>query len=137
MGSGAHPRMGGRLTRSLRGTRSLSPRALLTALATSAILAGCGGSSVSATKSTHSLTGTSTRVSGSARAPRRQRQSAAQSLTLEEMHEYDANEGRCHDDGGSVRDVGTLDAYCAFPTSSNDFHLIESSQRTELSGEEE
>ncbi len=94
---------------------------------------------MSATKSTHSRTvvGTSTSVSPSARKPAGQRQAVAKPLTLEEMREYDANEGRCKDDGGSVRDVGTLDAYCAFPARSNDFHLIESSQGREPSGEEE
>jgi hypothetical protein len=58
-------------------------------------------------------------------------------LTLEEMREYDANEGRCDDDGGSVRDAGTTEAYCAFPARSNDFHLIESSHEKEPAGEEE
>jgi hypothetical protein len=53
------------------------------------------------------------------------------------MREYDANEGRCHDDGGRVRAVGTVDAYCAFPARSNDFQLIESSNEKEPSGEEE
>jgi hypothetical protein len=53
------------------------------------------------------------------------------------MGEYDVNEGRCHDDGGTIRNVGTVDAYCAFPNRSNDFHLIESSAKTEVSGEEE
>jgi hypothetical protein len=120
-------------------TRALSLSLLLSALAASAPLAGCGGGAGSATKSTHSLTavGTSTSVTRGEQEPNRQSQSAAKSLTLEEMAEYDANEGRCHDDGGNVRDVGTVDAYCAFPTRSNDFHLIESSQAKELSGEEE
>ena len=53
------------------------------------------------------------------------------------MREYNANEGRCDDDGGSVRDVGTIEAYCSFPTRSNDFHLIESSHEKEPAGEEE
>ncbi len=53
------------------------------------------------------------------------------------MREYDANEGRCDDDGGRVRDVGTMDAYCSFPARSNDFHLIESSHEKEPAGEEE
>jgi hypothetical protein len=114
-------------------------RSLLSALATSAVLAGCGGSAVSATKSTDSVTATSTStsLSRSAQEPVRQRRSVAKTLTLEEMREYDANEGRCHDDGGSVRNVGTVDAYCAFPTRSNDFHLLESAQHTEAGVEEE
>jgi hypothetical protein len=53
------------------------------------------------------------------------------------MREYDANEGRCNDDGGSVRDVGTIEAYCSFPVRSNDFHLIESAHEKEPAGEEE
>jgi hypothetical protein len=121
--------------------RALSLRSLLSALAASMALAGCGGGAVSATNSTpsHTIAGTSTSTStsGSAREPARQRQPVAKPLTLEEMREYDANEGRCHDDGGTVRDVGTVDAYCALPTRSDDFHLIESAKRRELSGEEE
>jgi hypothetical protein len=58
-------------------------------------------------------------------------------LTPEEMHEYDANEGRCHDDGGRVRDAGTLNAYCYFPARANDFHLVETSHVPEPAGEEE
>lgn len=94
---------------------------------------------MSATESTHSLTvvGTRTSVSGSEREPVTQHPSAVKPLTDEEMAEYDANEGRCHDDGGSVRDVGTVDAYCAFPSASNDFHLIESSKAKEIAGEGE
>ncbi len=61
----------------------------------------------------------------------------SQPLTLEEMREYDANEGRCDDDGGTIRDVGTVDAYCSFPARSNDFRLIESSHEQEPAGEEE
>ena len=104
-----------------------------------AALAGCGGGATSATKSAHSLTvvGTSTSVSRSTQQPIGRRQSVAKPLTLEEMREYDANEGRCDDDGGDVRDVGAVDAYCAFRARSNDFHLIESSQEREPSGEEE
>jgi hypothetical protein len=115
--------------------RALSLRSLASVLAASAALAGCGGAAVSATKSTHSLTSTST--SESARESLSERPSAENSLTLEEMREYDANEGRCRDDGGSVRNVGTVDAYCAFPTRANDFHLIESAQHTEAGVEEE
>jgi hypothetical protein len=112
---------------------------LLGALAAGAALAGCGGGATSTTDSTHTLTavGTSTSVGRSAAEPAAQRQSAAKSLTLEEMREYDANEGRCDDDGGSVRDVGTVAAYCAFPARHDDFHLIESAQEREPSGEEE
>ena len=124
---------------SLRVTPALSRSLLLSALAASAALAGCGAGATSAIKSTHSLTvvGTSTSVSRSAGGPIGQRQSGAKPLTLEEMREYDANEGRCDDDGGSVRDVGTVDAYCAFAARSNDFHLIESSQERAPGGEAE
>jgi hypothetical protein len=111
----------------------------LSALAASAVLAGCGAGSGSATESTHSATvgATGTSVSRDAQDPTERRQPRAQPLTLEEMREYNANEGRCHDDGGSVRDVGTLGAYCSFPARSNDFHLIESSHEKEPAGEEE
>ncbi len=119
--------------------RGLSLSLPLSALAVSAALAGCGAGSRSATERTHSPTvgATSTSVSRGARAPIGRRQPGAQPLTPEEMREYDANEGRCDDDGGSVRDVGTLEAYCSFPTRSNDFHLIESSHEKESAGEEE
>jgi hypothetical protein len=119
--------------------RGLSPSLPLSVLAASAALAGCGAGSRSATERTHSLTvgGTSTSVTRGAGAPIGRRQPGAQPLTPEEMREYDANEGRCDDDGGSVRDVGTLEAYCSFPTRSNDFHLIESSHEKEPAGEEE
>jgi hypothetical protein len=123
--------------------RGLSLRLPLSALAASAALAGCGAGAVSTTTSTPGRTdagaSTSTSVTGTGteREPVKGGQSVAKPLTLEEMREYDANEGRCHDDGGSVRDVGTVDAYCAFPTRSNDFHLIESSKKSEVSGEEE
>ncbi len=111
----------------------------LSALAVSAALAGCGAGSTPATESTHSPTvgGTSTSVSRDAREPIGGRQPGAQPLTQEEMREYDANEGRCKDDGGSVHDVGTVDAYCSFPARANDFHLIESSHEKEPAGEEE
>jgi Sigma-70 region 2 len=141
--SGGHsaPSAGARGGWELAVTRALSPSSLLSALAASAALAGCGGGAMSATttKTTHGPTtvSTGTSVSRGDREPVRQHQSAAQPLTPEEMAEYDANEGRCHDDRGSVRDVGTLDAYCAFPARSNDFHLIESSKEKEISGEEE
>ncbi len=119
-------------------TRARSLSSLLSALAAGAALAGCGAGGMSATKTTPSPTvGASTSVTRSERESTRQRESVAKPLTLEEMREYDANEGRCHDDGGSVRDVGTVNAYCAFPTRSNDFHLIESSQEKEPAGEEE
>jgi hypothetical protein len=119
--------------------RGLSLSLSLSVLAASAALAGCGAGSGSATESTHRLTvgATSTSVSRGAREPIGRRQPGAQPLTLEERREYDANEGRCHDDGGSVHDVGTLEAYCSFPARSNDFHLIESSHEQEPAGEEE
>jgi hypothetical protein len=104
-------------------SRARAPILLLSVIAAGAALAGCGGSastSGSARPSTLSGSGTGTPP-----------------LTNEEMREYDANEGRCHDDGGSVRNVGSLDAYCAFPNHSNDFHLIESSQGRIPSGAEE
>lgn len=93
-------------------------------LAASAALAGCGGGARSSTAGTRSQ---------SAQPP----PSGARKLTDEEMREYDANEGRCHDDGGSVRDVGTIDAYCAFPARSNDFHLVESSAGGKALAEQE
>jgi hypothetical protein len=119
--------------------RGLSLSLPLSALAASVALAGCGAGSGSATESTHSLTtdGASTSVSPSAPQPIGQRQPGAQPLTGEEMREYNANESRCDDDGGSVRDVGTIEAYCSFPARSNDFHLIESSHEKEPAGEEE
>jgi hypothetical protein len=119
--------------------RGLSLSLPLSVLAASAALAGCGAGSRSATERTQSLTvgGTSTSVRRGAGAPIGRRQPGAQPLTHEEMREYDANEGRCDDDGGHVRDVGTMDAYCSFPARSNDFHLIESSHEKEPAGEEE
>ncbi len=119
--------------------RGLSLSLPLSVLAASAALAGCGAGSGSATQGTHSLTvgATSTGISRGARKPIGRHQPGAQPLTLEEMREYDANEGRCDDDGGSVRDAGTTEAYCAFPARSNDFHLIESSHEKEPAGEEE
>jgi hypothetical protein len=119
--------------------RVLSLSLPLSALAASAALAGCGAGSRSATERTHGLTvgATSTSVGRGAREPTGRRQPGARPLTLEEMREYNANEGRCDDDGGSVRDVGTLEAYCSFPTRSNDFRLIESSHEKEPAGEEE
>ncbi len=117
--------------------RGLSLSLPLSALAASVVLAGCGAGSRSTTESTHSLTVGSTSVSRGAREPIERHRPGAQPLTLEEMREYDANEGRCADDGGSVRDAGTLEAYCSFPTRSNDFHLIESSHEKEPAGEEE
>ncbi len=111
----------------------------MSALAAGAALTGCGGGATSTTNSTHSLTvvRTSKSASHSAPAPSGEGKPVAKPTTPEEKHEYDANEGRCEDDGGSVRDVGTVDAYCAFPARSNDFHLIENSQEKEPSGEEE
>jgi hypothetical protein len=119
--------------------RGLSLSLPLSALAASAALAGCGAGSTPATESTRSLTvgGASTSVSHSAREPTRRRQPGARPLTTEEMREYNANEGRCDDDGGSVRDIGTIEAFCSFPARSNDFHLIESSHEKEPAGEEE
>jgi hypothetical protein len=109
----------------------------LSALATSAALVGCGAGSGSATESTRSGTVGGTGVSHDAREPIKRRQPDAQPLTLEEMREYDANEGRCKDDRGSVRNAGTIGAYCSFPARSNDFHLIESSHEQEPADEEE
>jgi hypothetical protein len=130
--------------------RGLSLSLSLSVLAASAALAGCGAGSTPAIESTHtgstsvtgsahSLTvgGASTSVSHSAREPSGRRQPGGRPLTTEEMREYDVNEGHCHDDGGSVRDVGTIAAYCSFPARSNDFHLIESSHEKEPVGEEE
>lgn len=119
--------------------RGLSLSLPLSALAVSAALAGCGAGSTSVTESTHSLTvgGASTSVSRGAREPSGGRQPSTQPLTTEEKREYDINEGHCHDDGGSVRDVGTIAAYCSFPARSNDFHLIEPSHEKELADEEE
>lgn len=120
-------------------TRGLSLSLPLGVLAASAALAGCGAGSSPATESTHVLTvgATGTSVSHGAREPIGRGQPGAEPMTTEEKHEYDANEGRCHDDGGSVRDVGTLEAYCSFPARSNDFHLIETSHEKEPAGEEE
>jgi ABC-type phosphate transport system substrate-binding protein len=119
--------------------RGLSPILLLSVLAASAALAGCGAGSRSATERTHSLTigSTSTSVIRGAGASTGRRQPGAQPLTHEEMREYDANEGRCEEDGGRVRDVGTMEAYCSFAARSNNFHLIESSHEKEPAGEEE
>jgi hypothetical protein len=117
--------------------RALWLRSLLSALAASAALAGCGSGAVSTTNSTHTHAVVPSSTGGSERQPAGQSQSAATSLTPEEKQEYDSNEGRCHDDGGSVRDVGTVGAYCAFPARSNDFHLLESATTAELSNEEE
>ena len=143
-------RIGGRLTahapapggggrRQPRVARAPSLGSLLCALAASAVLAGCGEGAVPPTASTQSPTtvGTGTSSGLSQRAPAGRGESVAKPLTAEEMREYDANEGRCHDDGGSVRDVGTVNAYCAFPARSNDFHLIESSRGRVPSGVEE
>ncbi len=80
---------------------------------------------------------TSAPRAGSRGALQQQVQSAGKPITEEEMREYDGNEGRCHEDGGSVRNVGTVDAYCAFAERSNDFHLVESSQQSRPAGEEE
>jgi hypothetical protein len=118
-------------------TRRPSLSLSLSALAASAALAGCGAGSRSATESTHSPTVGGTSVSHGAREPVGRRQPSAQPLTLEEMREYNANEGRCHDDGGSVSNAGTIQAYCSFSARSNDFHLIESSHEQEPADEEE
>lgn len=119
--------------------RGLSLSLPLSALAAGAVLAGCGAGTRSAAESTRSPTvgATSTSVSHGPRAPSGGRQPDARPLTAEEMREYNANEARCHDDGGRVRDVGTLEAYCSFPARSNDFHLIETSHEKEPAGEEE
>jgi hypothetical protein len=113
---------------------------LLSVLAAGAMLAGCGGGSMPTNSDTHSptLTGSSTSAlsAGSTGAVKQPGAAPAQ-LTDEEMREYDGNEGRCHDDGGTVRGVGTVNAYCAFPNRANDFHLVEAAQEGRPSGEEE
>ena len=94
-------------------------------LAAAAVFAGCGAGATppsSVTPTAGAATG-----AGAKAAP----------LTNEEMREYDANEGRCHNDGGSVRDVGSVDAYCAFAQRSNDFHLVETSHAKQAAGAEE
>jgi len=121
--------------RSLRWPDGLWLSLPLGALAVSAVLAGCGAGSGPATEITHSHTVAS--VGHGKREPIGRRQPGAEQLTTEEMREYDANEGRCRDDGANVRDVGTLEAYCSFPDRSNDFHLIETSHEKEPAGEEE
>lgn len=120
-------------------TRSVSLVGLLSALAASAALAGCGASSQSTSGGTRTPTavGTGTSAAPSGPAPIAGGQSLAKPATPEEKYEYDANEGRCQDDHGTVRNVGTIDAYCAFPVRSNDFHLIEPAQQKDLAGEEE
>ena len=82
-------------------------------------------------------TGTGTSIAPSGPEPTAESQSLAKPATPEEKYEYDANEGRCEDDHGTIRNVGTIDAYCAFPVRSNDFHLIEPAQQKDLAGEEE
>ncbi len=120
-------------------TRSLSLGGLLSALAASAALAGCGASAQSTSGSTRRVTVLSTGTSAApgGREAIAEGQSPAKPATPEEKYEYDANEGRCQDDHGTVRNVGTTDAYCAFPVRSNDFHLIEPAQQKDLAGEEE
>ncbi len=120
-------------------TRSLSLGGLVSALAASAALAGCGASAQNTTGSTGSATvaRTGTGAGPSGREPIAGGRSLAKPATPEEKYEYDANEGRCEDDHGTVRNVGTIDAYCAFPVRSNDFHLIEPAQQKDLAGEEE
>lgn len=117
--------------------RGLSLSLPLSVLAACVALAGCGAGSRPATESRHGLTGGSTSTSRAAREPSGRRRPRTPPLTLEERREYDANEARCHDDGGRVRKVGTVEAYCSFPTRSNDFHLIESSHEKAPAGEEE
>lgn len=120
-------------------TRSLSPGGLLSALAASAALVGCGAGAQSTATSTRGLTSvpTSTSVGPGGREPIGGGQPVAKPTTPEEKHEYDANEGRCKDDGGTIRNVGTIAAYCAFPNRSDDFHLIEASQQKPLTEEVE
>jgi hypothetical protein len=103
----------------------------LSGLAAVAVLAGCGQGATPANSSTHGATPTpsTSRSVGAA--------SKAAPLSDEEMREYDANEGRCHDDGGSVRNVGSVNAYCAFPQRANDFHLVETSHAKHTAGQEE
>jgi hypothetical protein len=120
--------------------RERSPSLLLGVLAAGAVLAACGGGSTSTSRETQSVpltrSGSTAPSAGSTEAigPHH---TPASPLSEEEMREYDANEGRCADDGGVVRNVGTVDAYCAFGDRSNDFHLIESAQGPQPSGEEE
>jgi hypothetical protein len=119
--------------------RSPSLGGLVGVLAASAALAGCGAGAQSTTASSRSpaLGGTDTSAGASGREAIAQGQPLPRPATPEEKYEYDANEGRCKDDHGTVRNVGTIDAYCAFPVRSNDFHLIEPAQQKELGGEEE
>ncbi len=112
---------------------------LLGALAAGVALAGCGGviPTTDSTNSTPTVAATSTTGAGHGSSTKSgSREPLAKPTTPEEKHEYDANEVRCKDDGGTIRDVGTIDAYCAFPTRSDDFHLIESSQKVPAEEEE-
>jgi len=123
-----------------RLTSMRSRSLLLGALTAGVALAGCG-SVTSATNSTDTATGTPTvaptGATGAAHGSSTStRGGSREPTTPEEKHEYDANEGRCRADGGTVRDVGTIDAYCAFPTRSDDFHLIETSQKAVTEDEE-
>ncbi|HEV2981729.1 MAG TPA: hypothetical protein VGX51_09880 [Solirubrobacteraceae bacterium] len=99
----------------------------LSGLAAAAVFAGCGAGAAPANSVTPAPGATTAPGAGAKAAP----------LTNEEMREYDANEGRCHNDGGSVRDVGSVDAYCAFAQRSNDFHLVETSHAKQAAGAEE
>ena len=116
---------------SVADRRKKLDRTLLSGLAAVAVFGGCGEGATSANSSTHGVTPTpsTSRSVGAG--------SNAAPLTDEEMREYDANEGRCHDDGGSVRNVGSVNAYCAFPQPANDFHLVETSHAKQAAGQEE
>lgn len=128
----------------LRRPTPRSPSLLLGALAAGVALAGCGGllptttaTTTTATKSTPTVAATDTTSAGHGSATQGgSREPPARPTTPEEKHEYDANEVRCRDDGGAIRDVGTIDAYCSFPTRTDDFHLIETSQKAPTEEEE-
>lgn len=129
----------------LRRTTARSPRLLLGVLAAGVALAGCGGllpattttSTSTSTRSTPTAAATGATSAGHGPSTRSgSREPPAKPATPEEKHEYDANEVRCRDDGGTIRDVGTIDAYCSFPTRKDDFHLIESSQKAFTEEEE-
>ena len=126
-----------------RRTTARSPGLLFGALAAGVALAGCGGllptatTTNTTTKSTPTVAATDTTSAGHGSSTQGgSHEPLPKPTTPEEKHEYDANEVRCRDDGGTIRDVGTIDAYCSFPTPTDDFHLIESSQKAPTEEEE-